>query len=47
MHDIVTEFHATRIKEELQKDIEYQIQMGGKELAEDDKYLFKIDLEDM
>ena len=36
-----------RRKEELQKEIEYQIQMGGEELAEDDKYLLEINLEDM
>ena len=47
MHDTVTGLHATRIKEELKKEIEDQIQMGGEELAEDDKYLLKINLEDM
>ena len=39
--------HAALIKEELQKEIEYQIQRGGEELAEDDKYLLEINLEDM
>ena len=47
MHDTVTGLHATHIKEEVQKEIEDQIKMGGEELAEDDKYLLKINLEDM
>ena len=47
MHDTATGLHATRIKEELQKEIEDQIQMGGEGLAEDDKYLLEIKLEDM
>ena len=47
VHDTVTELHATRRKEELQNEIEYQIQMGGEELAEDDKYLLEINLEYM
>ena len=37
VHDTVTGLHATRIKEELQKEIEDQIQMGGEGLAEDYK----------
>ena len=47
MCDTLTGFHETRRKEELQKEIEDQIQMGGEGLAEDDKYLLDIDLEDM
>ena len=47
VHDTVTGLHETRRKEELQKEIEYQIQIGGEELAEDDKYLLNINLEDM
>ena len=38
VHDNVTGLHATRRKEEIQKEIEDQIQMGGEGLAEDDKY---------
>ena len=47
VHDTVTELHATRRNEELQKEIEDKIQMGGEELAEDYKYLLEINLEDM
>ena len=47
VHDTVTGFHATLRKEELQKEIEYQIQLGGEGLAEGDKYLLEINLEDM
>ena len=47
VHDTVTELHATRRKEELQKEIQYQIQIGGEELTEDDKYLLGVNLEDM
>ena len=47
VHDTVTGLHATRIKEELQKEIEDQIHMGGEELVEDDKYLLDLNLEDM
>ena len=38
LHDTVTGLHSTRRKEELQKEIEDQIHMGGEELAEVDKY---------
>ena len=34
-------------KEQLQKEIEDQIQMGQEELAEYDKYLLEINLEGM
>ena len=47
VHDTVTGLHATRIKEELQKEIEDQIQMGREGLAEADKYLLEVNLEDM
>ena len=47
VHDTVTGSHATHRKEELQNETEDQIQMGGEGLAEDDKYLLEINLEDM
>ena len=47
VHDTVTGLHATHRKEELQKEIEDQINMGGEELVEDDKYLLEINLDDM
>ena len=37
VHDTVTKLRATRIKEEVQKEIEDQIQLGGEGMAEDDK----------
>ena len=45
--DTVTGLQATRRKEELQKEIEDQIRMGGEELAKDDKNLLEINLEYM
>ena len=47
VYDTVTGLHATGRKEELQKEIEDQIHMGGEELVEDDKYLLEINLYDM
>ena len=47
VHETVTGLHAMRRKEDSQKEIEDQIQMGGEGLAEDDKYLLEINLEDM
>ena len=47
VHDTATGLHATHRKEELQKEVEYKIHMGGEELAEDDKYLLDYNLEDM
>ena len=47
VHDTVTGLHKTLRKEELQKEVEDKIQMGGEELAEDDKYLLEINLKDM
>ena len=46
VHDIITGLNATRRKEELKKEIEDQIQIGGEELADDDSYLLEINLED-
>ena len=47
VHDTVTGLHETRRKEELQKEIEYQIQLWVEGLAEDDKYLLEINLGDV
>ena len=47
VHDTIKGLHATGRKEELQKEIKDQIQMGGEGLVEDDKYLLCINLEDM
>ena len=47
VHYTVTGLHAMHIKDELQKEIEYQIKLGGEVLAKDDKYLLGINLEDM
>ena len=47
VHDTVTGLHETRKEEELQKEIEDKIQMGGEGMVEDDKYLLETNLEDM
>ena len=47
VHDIVTGVNATLRKEELQRLIEEQIELGGEGLEETDKYLLEINLEDL
>ena len=44
VHDTITGLHEMRRKEELQKEIEDQIHLGGEGLVEDDKYLLEINL---
>ena len=47
VHDSVTGVDATQRKEELQRLIEEQIELGGGGLEEEDKYLLEINLEDL
>ena len=47
VHDTTTGTEATLRKEELQKLIEEQIELGGEGLDEQDKYLLEINLEDL
>ena len=47
VHDTVTWMHSMRRNEEIQKEIVDQIHTGGEGLAEDDKYLLEIHLQDM
>ena len=50
MHDLVGGFEAVKRKQELQVlqvEIECQVELGGKGLDEQDKYLFEINLEDL
>ena len=47
VHDSVTGVDATLRKEELQRLIEEQIELGGGGLEEEDKYLLEINLEDL
>ena len=46
-HDSITGTNATSRKEELQRLIEEQIDLGGDGLEEKDKYLLEIKLEDL
>jgi len=47
VHDTITGVNATLRKEELQRLIEEQIELGGEGLEEADKYLLEINLEDL
>ena len=47
VYDTVTGTEATLRKEELQRLIEEQIELGGEGLEENDKYLLEINLEDL
>ena len=47
VHDLVGGFEAVKRKQELQVEIECQVELGGKGLDEQDKYLFEINLEDL
>ena len=47
VHDTMTGTLATQQKEQLQKLIEDQIELGGDGLADDDKWLLEINLEDL
>ena len=46
-HDSITGTNATSRKEELQRLIEEQLDLGGDGLEENDKYLLEINLEDL
>ncbi|KAL7488027.1 hypothetical protein ACHAW6_015153, partial [Cyclotella cf. meneghiniana] len=45
VHNKVTGFIATKKKEQLLKDIETQIELGGEGLADHDKWMLEVDLE--
>ena len=47
VHDTVSGLKAAERKEELQREIEYQIELGGSGLDEQDRYLLEINLEDL
>ena len=47
VHDTISGILATRRKEELQKLIQDQIELGGAGLAEEDQFLLEINLEDL
>jgi hypothetical protein len=47
VHDIFTGERARMRKEEIRKELEYQIALGGEELEEEDQYLLEINLEDL
>ena len=47
VHDSVTGIEATLRKEEIQRLIEDQIELGGEGLENEDKYLLEINLEDL
>ena len=47
VHDTVSGLKTTKRKEELQREIEDQIELGGAELDEQDGYLLEINLEDL
>ena len=47
VHDSVTGIEATLRKEEIQRLIEDQIELGGEGLANEGKYLLEINLEDL
>ena len=46
VHATVSELKAVESKEELQREIEDQIELGGSGLDEQDRYLLEINLED-
>ena len=47
VHDTVSGLKAAERKEELQREIEDQIELGGSGLNEQDRYLLEINLEDL
>ena len=47
VHDTVSGLKATERKEELQREIEDQIELGGEGLDEKDSFLLEINLEDL
>ena len=47
VHDTVSGLKAAERKEELQREIEDQIKLGGAGLDEHDRYLLDINLEDL
>ena len=47
VHDSLTGIVATTRKEKLQKEIEDQIELGGNGLAEEDRWMLEINLEDL
>ena len=47
VHDTVSVLKAAESKEELQREIEDQIELGGLGLDEQDRYLLEINLEDL
>ena len=47
VHDTVSVLKAAERKEELQREIKYQIELGGAGLDAQDKYLLEINLEDL
>ena len=47
VHDTVSGLKTVERKEELKMEIEYQIELGAAGLDEQDRYLLKINLEDL
>ena len=47
VHDLIMGVNATLQKEELQRLIEAQLDLGGEGLEEADKYLLEINLDDL
>ena len=47
VHDIVSGSHATERKEKLREALLDQLDRGGEDLEEDDKYLLDINLRDL
>ena len=47
VHETVSGLKEAERKEELQREIEYQIELGGAGLDEQDRYLLYINLEDL
>ena len=47
VHDSLTGIVATTRKEKLQKEIEDQIELGGDGLAEEDRWMLEINLDDL
>ena len=47
MHDTVSGLKAAESKEELQREIDDQIELGGAGLDKQDRYLLEINLEDL
>ena len=47
VHDFVSEQNARKRKESLQRELEYQIALGGDGLVEEDQYLLEINLDNL